>query len=380
MRKILFLLATVFALAATAQKPQNLINAIGNAANTKNPSRKVIYTCPTNEEFYACEYFSNMKAKSDKFACMTINKNTQKLTFVLNGDPVISAKDLCVYWVDLSSKNKCIYSYSKGKEQEYLFIEGNTYGPYDYIGYYQYGRRIVGDGSVNLDLLYNRNSFHFISMGNPYRHDNDGSIYPCKPTERNTFFEANPVFRDKSGKHEAKFSNNFRTLTVDGRSYTLPIDAGCQIDNIYSSNFVITDKGVCVFNYGYYTPENYKSRYFLISNGKLTEFTYDEYYDPSSDSLKKRSEEWMHQYDEQFQSAINWDSDSESLVNGYSVSLRDKTNRHLFTSNWKYDYVVIDGKRFNTTAPIKASYDQGANAFVWVTIEGKQLVQYTYRL
>ena len=125
-------------------------------ATRTNPTRKVLYTCGANDEFFCYEYYSNMKVVENKFACITKNKNTGKLSFILNGIPVIIAENIYVWWIDLTSKSKCIYTYSDADKEEYIVIEGQKYGPYDDIYYWLHACKYYWDGTPNLKLMYNR--------------------------------------------------------------------------------------------------------------------------------------------------------------------------------------------------------------------------------
>lgn len=55
-------------------------------------------------------------------------------------------------------------------------------------------------------------------------------------------------------------------------------------------------------------------------------------------------------------------------------------NGHNFYSKFEYDYVVIDGVRIGNSAALQARYDEAKNAFVWLSLEGQELVVYEYRL
>lgn len=215
-------------------------------ATKANPTRTVLYTCGANEEYYCYEYYSNMKVVGNKFACVTKNKNTGKLSFILNGIPVITANNIDVFWIDLTSKSKCIYSYSDADKEEYLVIEGQKYGPYANIRYQQDACNYSWDGTPNLQLMYNKYSFEFERMGKYYRHDNDGSIYEMTGKSLWDAEESNPIYRTKDGSHSAHFSENYRLLTIDGYNYVMPIDVDAE--KIDLREFYITDNGDCVIS------------------------------------------------------------------------------------------------------------------------------------
>jgi hypothetical protein len=53
---------------------------------------------------------------------------------------------------------------------------------------------------------------------------------------------------------------------------------------------------------------------------------------------------------------------------------------HSFVSAYKYDYTVIDGRRYGKSPALYAWYDKAKHAFIWNSIEGKELVVYEYKL
>lgn len=68
----------------------------------------------------------------------------------------------------------------------------------------------------------------------------------------------------------------------------------------------------------------------------------------------------------------------EKLVESEDKSL--DVDGHNFYSNYSYDYVIIDGQRFGKAAPFEYRYDKEKNAFVWYSIEGRELAVYEYAL
>lgn len=339
-------------------------------ATSANPTRTVLFTCGTEDEFFCNEYYSNMNVMGNQFACITKNKNTGKLTLILNGNPVATAKDLWVYWIDLTSKDKCIYTYAEAEKEKYIIIEGQKYGPYENTVYCQYACDNYSNGTPNLDLLYKKHSFKFERMGNYYRHDNDGSIYKLSGTNLWNATEENPQYTTKDGLHTASFSDNYRLLTVDGNNYVLPIDADAK--EVDLRDFYLTDTGDCIIDiYLRHDDWNWNFLHLYINKDKqaIENIQDNEYFDPSSRSIKPITS---------IQSSIRRQVQMEP--SNLNFSLQDKTKRHLFTANWDYEYVMIDDKKFGNHTPINAFYDSDNNAFGWVTIENRQLVLYSYEL
>jgi len=320
-----------------------------------------------------------MKVVGNKFACITKNKVNSKLSLILNGNTVISAKQLDVFWVDLTSKNKCIYSYSNGDNEDYLFIEGHNFGPYEQIAYYQNACNYYWDGTPNLNLMFNKYSFKFQRMGKVYRHDNDGSIYECHGNfPWGAASEDNPIYHSQSGSHKAEFSMNYRLLTVDGTPYVMPIDVDADEETINLRDFIITDDGTCIVEFGFNNGSKWVYPYFVVSNNSIEYIKDGEYYDPVSKSIKAKGPNLPARQPIQMESILRWKDGS--LINGIDISLQDKSNRHFFTANWNYDYVMIDEKKLGKSTPINAFYDSVNDAFGWVVIEGRQLVLYSYEL
>ncbi len=344
----------------------------------QNPIKRVLYTCGGNEDFYCYEFYSNMKTSGTKFACVTKNRQNSKLSFILNGQPVVTANNLEIFWIDVDSKEKCIYMYSDGDKEDYLVIDGHKYGPYEHIGYWQHACSFHWDGTPNLDLLLNRNAFTFKRMGKLFRHDNDGSIYECEGEDVWRPREEKPVYKSPNGQHKAQFSMEYRLLTVDGKSYVMPIDLDAAPKSIRLRNFYITDDGVCVVRFEYNNGTKWVYPYLVIKDNEIETINEGEYFDPWTNTIRMKGGDMPARRPRQLDSMMKWKDGS--WINGIDISLQDDSNRHFFTANWNYDYVMIDDKKFGKSAPIKAFYDPTSNAFGWVAIEGRSLVLYTYKL
>jgi hypothetical protein len=60
--------------------------------------------------------------------------------------------------------------------------------------------------------------------------------------------------------------------------------------------------------------------------------------------------------------------------------IKSNDGKHMFYSDWEYAYVVIDGQEVGEHPALYAYYDERKNAFIWNSIEGKELVVYEYKL
>lgn len=341
-------------------------------SEAQNPIRTVLYICEANEGFHFLQSYSNIQVSGNKFACVTKNKISKNLSFILNGKKIITAKDLEIHWVDLNTELNCIYKYTKNDSEEYLVIEGKKYGPFEEVQY-----SIIENyyfGIPNLLYLYNRNHFYFRRMGKIYRHDNDGSIYELKETASGMANETDPIYKSADGLHQAQFTNNYRLLTVDNKSYILPIDVDVKDENIYFDDIFVSNDGVCFFAVGFFIGDGSDMGVFrcAVDSNSIQYISEREYFDPITKTILPKGSGWN------FRNHIK--CKDGTWVNEIDVSLQDKTKRHVFIANWEYDYVMVDDKKFGKCAPINAFYDETNNTFVWVTIEGKQLVEYVYKL
>lgn len=349
------------------------------AAGAVGPTRTVLYTCGPNEEYDCLEYHSNMKITGNRFSCITRDKSTSRLSLVLNGAKIVTAKYLWVYWIDVNAKERCVYHHTDNDDEIYLYVDGVDNGPYE--SYYYVNQIACShdyEGVPNLNLMYNKGLFYFQRMGRVYRHDNDGTIYSCEGDSPYSAKETDPVYHSADGVHKAQFTNNYKRLILNGRTFNTPIDASAENASIYQ--MCITDEGNCVARIGYKTAGGWTSSNFAILNGTMRKMTDEEYYDPYSASIRKKDSSLPTKIIQQMDPILRWDSDAQEHVNGIDITLYDKTNRHIFTANWKYDYIMIDDKKLGNSTPINAFYDSSANAFGWVTIEGRNLVLYSYKL
>jgi lipoprotein len=362
---------------------KNIVTAIlalllGCAAFAAVPTRTVLYTCPPGFEFDCFEYYSNMKAVGNKFVCMTYNKQTKEQSLIFNGQPLVTAKNLGVGWVDYDDRNKCIYYYGKDGDWN-LVIDGERFGPYEDFYYNMIGAPYYYDGSPNLNHACARKNFKFKRMGQIFYHDNDGSIYPCDGEYLWNAKPIGPVYTSLNGLHKASFSDDYRLLTLDGRPYVIPIGVDVPVDKITINQVNVTDRGKCYLRMEYISNNTCEYRTWVIGDGTMESVNRrEEYFDPFTGSIRQLSQSEHKREAEQFASSFNWKNDV--MVPGLEISLQDKSRRHFFTANWQYDYVMIDDKQYGKTAPFDAFYDEEANAFAWVCVEGRQLVLYSLAL
>ena len=367
-----------------------------NSMFSQTPIRKVLYTCKPNEEFFMSEFCSNMKIDGTKFACVLKNNKTNKMSLVWNSEIVDHAWQIYAWYIDLNSKDgnvyECLDSISIDKYEYYIVTDGKKHGPYENLYFADWGlygimlsdsNPVTRWGHPNLKIKYANNSFYFQRMGKWYRHDVDGSIYPVDLKD-NEFVEYDPTFKSKNGLHIARFSNDYRLLSFDGTSFILDVDLDKGKNIGDNMNCFVSNSGVCVVS-------NYQIGDFMVKNGKIEYFDYfkdHKYFEPATESIVQRyaierkarptvKEEHTIVFSEGQFKVYNKDLPEQWLPR---MQIYDSSQKHLFIADFNYDYIMIDEKKIKSVVPIKAFYDETNNAFGWVTIEGKSLVLYSYKL
>lgn len=351
------------------------------------PQRQVLLTLKKGEILYLAEYASNMRIKGHKFTCILEDTLNRKEIFIHNGERKVTAADISIYNINTDDFNKCVFEYynkSNGtdKWQHYLSVYGVNYGPYEYIKY-NYETNMYNDysrdGLTNIGYAL-PHEFRFRLMGEDYYHYEDGSILNAKETR----YE----YQSPNKQHEIHIDHSRRFVTLDDKKYIIPIpmDGDCSE---FDPRVCLFDDGTCFYEQtcqmnpqNEYDTETFQ---FFISPTAIKQLTAGkEYYDfdkhqvlpYKKDADYSGSIDYMGWYNEGFE----WEEKNKQWVRAYNFTLQDKSKRHLFIANWKYDYVLIDGKKYGKHCPIDAFYDKDANAFAWTTIEGHEIVLYTFDL
>lgn len=342
------------------------------------PQRQVLLTLKKGETLYYAEYASNMRINGHKFTCILNDTLNDKKIFIHNGERKVTASGISIYNINPDDFNKCVFEYTENK-QHYLSVYGENYGPYEDIGYYYETDKCddyTGQSNINYALPH---EFRFTLMGEDYFHYEDGSILNIKET-RYEYLSPNK-------QHEIHIDHSKRFVTLDDRKFIIPIpmDGNCSE---YDPRVCLFDDGTCFYEQtcqmdpqNEYDTETYQ--FFITPTAIKQLIAGKEYYDfdkhqvlPCKGLTYSRSIDFMTWSYESF----DWEYNNNRREYNYNFTLQDKSKRHLFVANWKYDYVLIDGKKYGKHCPIDAFYDKDTNAFAWTTIEGNEIVLYTFDL
>jgi hypothetical protein len=84
----------------------------------------------------------------------------------------------------------------------------------------------------------------------------------------------------------------------------------------------------------------------------------------------------------EYLSGMGWDDEIKFFYNKNreeDLKIYSTDEEHSFSS-FRGEYVVIDGKRYGNSYALYAWYDRTKQAFIWNTVEDKELVLYEYKL
>lgn len=364
------LLVLVFALAmplvADGQGPQiirpNPIKPVNKPnPNTPRLQKKLLYTLGRNEIIETGEYFTNFKANGFKFNAILVDTITEKYTLVLNGQKILTADGIVL----LSTINDRYefspnYWYYNKKErgdesskEYFISIDGKTYGPYSDLTTYwndPYG------------------TFRYKQMDRWFRHDADGSIYPFEKDEFGSLYEDDPIFKNKNGNIRVQFLNDFSEVSYNNLKFTIPSSNNRKLTQVY-----FTPEGDAYFWGGSYNVVERSNKDYLKLNKNGIEFidkdTFWKYImrpgvlqDVTFEDVKREEDPYSFE-DESMQ-----------------ICVQDPSKRHIFLSDWDYDYVMVDDRKIPCTAPFYAFFDPETDTFCWISLEDNQFILYSFRI
>lgn len=341
------------------------------------PTKKVLVSLKPNERLRLGEYTSNFYADSYNFMCLLYDRETGKKTIIYNGIRKITANDIEFYYIDLDDFNSCIYEYTTDNGK-YISIENEIYGPYEEIEYYAdcCNKTIPIYGFTNT-TYFNRHEFSFTQMGEKYIHDNDGTIY------KEGSFKSHYMSPNKM--HECVVDISKRMVTIDNINYVLPIPVDVDLSD-HNPVICLFDDGTCYYENDY--KYNGGALYcFYITPSEVKAIDTDvEFFDLDTHEIKARNN--IHDYNEfadphKFRYYLPGDVYSPEkgyYIFAYEFSLQDESKKHSFFAKWDYNYILIDGKKYDYHCPVDAFYDNKSNSFRWVSFENDQIVMYNYSL
>ncbi|MDE7412922.1 MAG: hypothetical protein K2N05_03905 [Muribaculaceae bacterium] len=338
--------------------------------SNKHEKRK-LYTFGEGERMYDNEYLSSRKFGSGNWMMITQSPSGWKL--IKNGKAIVSDAE----WIDLfgydAASNTAVYCYRNNADEIYAHVDGSDLGPFTKLWNF-YGNL---ENPMKVAFMYNK-------MGMWFYRDYNGKSYNLGDVENPDNGDSRIIYTSLNGLHTLRFSSDKKSITVDGR----------RIELIPASNNSPYIREVYVYNNGDWYVEgslqNNEGYWTEIKkgsvNGKIKDLTgtdsavhpqkgimgYEEA--TNTDAMKKNRQLWYRPF------GRNWNEKEEKLEVKTQFLINGRTTDDEFISNWQYDYVMINNKKVGTAAALDAWYDPTMNAFVWITIDGDDLVENAYKL
>lgn len=351
----------------------------------ENIARTELFCLNANEEIYRYEQYMDLSMDKGKFACIVQDTITKEKTFIWNGIREFSAKSMYIAQIDLQNFENCVGLYFNDDEQ-YIYLNGKQYGPYEYIYYMADPPRWDADykgGYMNgIDKPYRigwpfRNTFVFQQMGNFYLYENgkikkvDSEYIVWENGKINGF--KNKLISDlkqrgisPNGKYKLYITNN--TLKGGAINFILPfVPASKEIYTYDNGNAII------IIDNGADDWRNRERKYYQVSlvTGKVRELGENECFDYKHGTIINEPPRWDRQFERR-----DPDIDAEYLA----IFMQDPSLEHTLISKLKYPYVLVDNQKIGNSCAIDAYFDSATKSFCWFALENKCIVLYEYKL
>lgn len=330
---------------------------------------KVVFTLAPDEELYMGEYASARIMGQDRYCCMVQNINTGDMTFIWNGQRIVTAPFVEVCCFDLEDLSNCVYMWQEPgtpMEKWYIRTSFGLFGPYDMIQYLpaceSFG--MVRPGGLGIDhpsWLY-KDSFIFCQYGQTYVCQDGAIVKIADDTEWEEYVKkmASPGV-SPNGRHYARIVDD--KIICDGESHYFRVPESatsvecCALDD--GKVYICFNDGADDFLCFILDPEEMELTP-LEKGSMFYDFrTMDVVYKPFSGIFS-------------FLSNTTWQASELDIV--------DESGEHVMTVDYRNTYVLIDGEAYGDAPAISAFYDSRSNAFVWVSENGGIIKRYTYKL
>jgi hypothetical protein len=392
--------------------------SINLQAQNDRLKRDVLFTLGVNEIIISDEYFVMQSFNQNRFTCVVRDTLKKAYTFVFNGKRVVSTNRwIEIKSINLNEENGYIFSYNdfyvnyKGIEDG-PFESCNLYNPYDYRTvtedcdyYYQLAGRWYGHKNGNNKLIPQKSKI------DPVR-DVKNEKYYITINDTRISIPAYDKIEDLQSTESGKYAYTYKK---DGKYYA---NINGTISPAYDDLFwdlQLTESGKYAYTYGkggkwhaningtispaydnyiyaLQLTESGKYAYICKKDGKryaningTISSACDQIWNLTIDNSGIHSYQYKTGHDGiTYQNNNGRKSPAESfeevLKSVDETEIYSANQENSFYSTYKYEYVVIDGRRFGKAPSLRAWYNKDKNTFVWNAIEGRELVVYEYKL
>jgi hypothetical protein len=290
-------------------------------------------------------------------------------------------------YLHFTESGKYAYCY-KENGKEYVNINGRDSGGYDYVnveniylrftesGKYAYSYQENFKSYVNINGNKRRGyDLHFTESGK-YAYcywERDKAYVNINGSPSRGYDNVDDLCFTESGKYAYCYKENGKWYVyINGRKSSRGYDS---VDDLH-----FTEDG----QYAYRYKENkIWYQYININDRESREDVYDL-------SISDNGSYYYGKDDGRIYKTSNGAEIEIPLLEGIrlglfgndnsSIEIYSTDHKHSFHSVYKYEYIVIDGERYGRSPALYALYDKEKNAFIWNSVEGKELVVYEYKL
>ena len=387
-----------------------LIAFFTTTAQNNKLKRNVLLKLEESETVHYNEFFVSQSVNQNKYACYTYDGEKQNYKFVFNGKAIMELnenKDSIYNFIEVLSINVA-------EANGYIFCYPQKEGK-DVVYYVNYKGSIKGPFS-SLSALHPHSSDPRDQVYEFYTYD-DQKWYGHKNNQSTLLISPNDI-DDNPNLISSEWTDNGSFVTINGNKISeklyrnlsgLVINKKGTYAFVYEENekYFINIKGkvsegfknvnytICLTDTDKYAYAFYKNNnWYLNQNGVISapfdwigELRYNDkkglYYRYSANgdgkvyefnNGKKTLTNKLITNTHEYQAAAHF-----RTVN-YTLNLRSADKTHKFESSIDYEHILIDGKKYGKAPALHAWYDAVKNAFIWNTVEGKELVVYEYKL
>jgi hypothetical protein len=299
-------------------------------------------------------------------------------------------------WVSaftVTDKGSFMYYYKLTTDNYYININGEIFGPYNSINNAYMNKN--GSYIYSYSIKNNNTYSYYVNVNGTNIESNDKRIFDAHVFDNGGYiygyhdnFKQYINLNGKiSGPYDASYAQPYLHIKFANDSYiiTHKIDGNyyVDVDEVRFGPFAEVDylghNGVQIAKdkkYAFrYTDTNGKQRYCVNGNLNASMDEFDFFSSNIETDHLANNLNFIHYGYNMFDNTITIEDMFDNTIN-----ITSPDNTHSFYSDFAYEYVVIDGEPVGKSPALYCWYNDKTHAFVWNSIEGKELVIYEYKL
>ena len=285
---------------------------------TKGLKKEILFTLRPSEEVYPSEYIVNIEMAKDNFSAIIVDTNSQTGSFIFNGKRIVDGVDGPYRPIEIHYIN---HNQANGfafeysrNKSKYVNVKGINYGPY-------YSDKTYNDfnrNSENIIFSYKEKDSHFY-----YVNANGLILGPYEGD--NSYYDIKKMGYREDGSYRFCYKDKNITYTYSSEK---PNKISAHVKPCTWDRCVNMSYGDSVY----------------MSNSKYNGGIYN----------------------------VSFFHERE----GDKIFSTD--NLHYLKSNYDQVGVIVDGNLYGRSPALEAYYSALKKAFIWLVLEDKKLIKYTY--